>query len=98
MIILFQMCNFLMFLQKGKIWTTMKDLANHKVGDIHGLKAEFLKWVANDLCEPITKLFNLVASEGFPTSWTTNIIQIIFKSSKRSTLQKKHLELAKDCA
>ena len=64
----------------------MKDLANHKVGDIHGLKPQFLEWAANDLCEPITKLFHLVASEGFPASWTTNIIQMIFKSIKRSTL------------
>ena len=28
-----------------------------------------------DRCEPITKVFNLVASEGFPASWTTNLIQ-----------------------
>ena len=64
----------------------MKDLANHKARDIHGLKPEFLKWVANDLCEPITKLFNLVAREGFPASWTINIIQMIFKSDERSSL------------
>ena len=64
----------------------MKYLANHKVGDIHGLKLELLKWVANDLCEPITKLFNLVAKEDFPTSWTINIIQMIFKSSERRSM------------
>ena len=46
----------------------MKDLANHKVGDIHGLKHEFLKWAATDLYEPITKFVNLVAREDFPTS------------------------------
>jgi hypothetical protein len=38
----------------------MKDLANHKAGDIHGLKPELLKWAANDLCAPITLLFNMV--------------------------------------
>ena len=71
---------------KGEIWATMKDLANHKASDIHGLKPKFLKWAANDLCEPITKLFNLVAREGFPTSWTTNIIQMIFKSGERNSM------------
>ena len=30
------------------------------------LKFEFLKWVANDLCEPITNLFDLMAREGIP--------------------------------
>ena len=64
----------------------MQDLANHKAWDIYGLKLEFLKWVAIDLCEPITKLFNLVAREGFLASWTTNIIQMISKSSQRNSL------------
>ena len=67
---------------KGKIWARMKDLANHKARDIHGSKPKHLKWVANDLCEPITKLFNLVAKESFPASWTINISQMIFKSSE----------------
>lgn len=31
-----------------------KKIANHKASEIHGLKLEFLKWVANDLREPIT--------------------------------------------
>ena len=61
----------------------MKDLANHNAGDIHGLEFELLKWVANDLCELITKLFNLVAKEGFPTSWTINIVQIIIKYGEK---------------
>ena len=61
----------------------MKDLANQKARDIHGLKPKLLEWIANDLCEPVTKLFNLVAREGFPASWIINIIQMIFKSSER---------------
>ena len=47
------------------------------------LKLELLKWVANDLREPITKLFNLVTTKGFLASWTINIIQTIFKYSER---------------
>ncbi len=54
----------------GEIWAQIKDLANHKANDIHGLKPEFLEWVANALCEPIMLLFNLIAKEGFPTSRT----------------------------
>ena len=42
--------------------------------------------VANDVCETITKPFNLVARGGFPTLWTTNILQMIFKSNERITL------------
>ena len=61
----------------------MKDVANHKVGDIHGLKHEPPKWVANDLCKSITRLLNLVAKEGFSISWTINTIQLIFKSGER---------------
>ena len=64
----------------------MKYLANHNSWDIHGLKHKFLERVAIDLCEPITKLFNLVARIGFPTSWTTNMIQMIFKSCETTTL------------
>ena len=51
-----------------------------------GSKPKLLKWVANDLFEPITKLFNLVAKEGSHASWTINIIQMIFKSSERAPL------------
>ena len=57
------------------MWAHRKDLANHKVGDINGLKPKLLKWVANDLCEPKRGLFNLVAKEDFPTSWTMNMSQ-----------------------
>ena len=59
---------------EGEIWAHMKDLENHKAMEICGLKHELLKWVAIDLYEPIRKLFNLVAKEGLPASWT-NIIQ-----------------------
>ena len=45
-----------------------------------------MKWAAIDLCEPISKLSNFVAREGFPTSWITNIIQMNFKSSWRNSL------------
>lgn len=45
----------------GEIWTNMKDLANHKVGSIHGLNWSFLKWVANDLCALMTSLLNEMA-------------------------------------
>ena len=57
----------MVFLQKeeyGPIWKTYT-LANHKARGIRGLKFELLKWVANDLCEPIAKLINLVTKEGF---------------------------------
>jgi hypothetical protein len=43
----------------------MKDSPNHKASDIHGLKHGFLKWPTIDLCESMTKLFHLVAEEGF---------------------------------
>lgn len=33
-----------------------------------------LKWTTNDMCEPITMLFNLVNGEGFPASWATNTL------------------------
>ena len=61
----------------------MKDLANHKTMDIHGLKPKLLKWVVNDLCESIKKLFKLVAKEGFQTSCCINITQMIFKYDER---------------
>ena len=47
------------------------------------LKHELLKWVANDLCESITKLFNLVTTKGFSASWIINIIQMIFNYGER---------------
>ena len=59
----------------------MKDLANHKARNIHALQLEFMKWATLDLCEPITKLFNLVAKEG------TNIIQMIVESNERNSLR-----------
>lgn len=71
---------------KGQVWTIMKKLANYKAADIHGLNLEFLIWVENDLYEAITKHFHLVAREGFLPSWDTNVIQMISKSSERSTL------------
>lgn len=44
---------------------------------------------ANDLGEPITKLFNFVALRGsFPTSWNTNIIQMTVKSRKINFIEK----------
>jgi hypothetical protein len=64
----------------------VKDLANHKARDFRGLKLQLLKWDANHLCEPITRQFNLVAKEDFPTSWTINIIQMIFKYDERHSL------------
>ena len=75
MIMLFQTFSFLMLLQKGKYGPIyMKDLASHKAKDIHGLKPKLLKWVANNLCEPITQPFNLVVKEGLLASWIINII------------------------
>ena len=59
-----------------------KDLANREAMYIHGLQPQLRKWVANNLHEPITKLFNLVAKEGFPSSSTVNIIQMIFNLVK----------------
>jgi hypothetical protein len=61
----------------------MEDLAKHKATDIHGLKLEFLSWVAHDLYEPIRKPLCLVVKEVFPGLWTINIIQMIFKSWDR---------------
>ena len=53
-----------------------------------GMRHSWAKtWVStDDLCEPITKLFNAVARGGFPTLWTINIIQFTFKSGERTTL------------
>ena len=68
------------------IWANMKDLANHKARNIHALQLEFMKWAALDLCEPITRLFNLVAKEGIPASWNTNITQMIVESNERNSM------------
>ena len=50
----------------------------------HGLKTwdskMGYKW---PVYEPITKLLNLVAKEGFPASWTIKIIQMIFTYGER---------------
>ena len=73
-----------MFLQKGiYIWVHMRDLANHKACDIHELKTGFLKWATNDLCEPITKMFNCVAKEYFPIFMDYRLIHMIFKYRER---------------
>ena len=65
----------------------LEDLANHKAGDIQGLKPKFLKWVVTNLFVPITKPFNIMAKEGFQASWTINIIQMIFTSSEILSLE-----------
>jgi hypothetical protein len=57
-----------------------------------GDKLKFPKWVANDLREPIAKLFNLVAREGFSASWTTNVIQITFECKKKNKKKTKKKE------
>lgn len=54
-----------LFLIVGEIWVHMKGIANHEANDIHGLKRKFLKWVANDSCDPITSLFILVLQRKF---------------------------------
>lgn len=74
MIILLQTLGFHTLLHKG-LYGQYDRSTQCKVEDIYGLKAEFLKWVAKDVCEPITMLFNLVAREGFQASWTINIIE-----------------------
>lgn len=63
---------------KEEIWANTKDLANHKGGDIHG---------CNDVCERITKLFDLVVKKGFSASWTINFIWMIIKSGKDTPLE-----------
>lgn len=47
--------------QRGEVWAAVRDLANQKARDIHGLKFKCPKSVANDLCESITTLYNVVA-------------------------------------
>jgi hypothetical protein len=47
------------------------------------VKTQTFKWVVDDLCEPIKKLFKLVGKEGFLASWTINIIQMVFKYGER---------------
>jgi hypothetical protein len=61
----------------GELWAHMKGLANHKASDIHRLKPD-----ANDPCESITSLFNLVPKWRFMASRTININQMIFKSGE----------------
>jgi hypothetical protein len=51
-------------------------------------KLKLPKWVANDLREPIAKLFNLVAREGFLSSWTTNVIQMTFECNQPKKIKK----------
>lgn len=55
---------------------------------MHGLKPDFLKWVANDLCKPITPLMNLVAKVDFSASWTIYIIRMIFTYGERHSPRK----------
>lgn len=46
---------FLMFWRTGKYGSIWKTWQITRPGDIHGLKLELLKWVANDMWESITK-------------------------------------------
>lgn len=44
-----------------------------------------MKWAIIDLCEAITKLFNLVVGEGLIASWTNKNAQIYFIVAKETS-------------
>ena len=62
----------------------VKSLANGKSKDIEGYQAEILKIEGHVLNPHIDKLFNIAVKQGFPTTWTQNLIIPIFKSGDKN--------------
>ena len=84
MIILFQTLNLPLFLQKGRMGHY------ERFSESQGIRYSWAKtWVSTisyKLFVWTNQLFNWMARGGFPTLWTINNIQMIFKSSEIITL------------
>ena len=51
-----------------------------KAKDLVELQAEYLKWGSKTLVPHITRIFNNIIQQGFPTYWTTSLAIPLFKS------------------
>jgi hypothetical protein len=58
----------------------IKRLGIGKAKDLDELQAEYLKWGSKILSPHITKIFNNIIQQGFPTDWTTSMAIPLFKS------------------
>ena len=58
----------------------IKRLGAGKAKDLDELQAEYLKWGLKFLSPHITKIFNNILQQGFPTDWTTSMAIPLFKS------------------
>ena len=58
----------------------IKKLGAGKAKDLDELQAEYLKWGLKFLSPHITKIFNNILQQGFPTDWTTSMAIPLFKS------------------
>jgi hypothetical protein len=58
----------------------IKRLGAGKAKDLDELQVEYLKWVLKILSPHITKIFNNIIQQGFPTDWTTSMEIPLFKS------------------
>lgn len=60
----------------------IKNLGIGKVKDLVELQEEYLKWGLKILAPHITKIFNNIIQQGFPTDWTTSLEIPLFKSGE----------------
>jgi hypothetical protein len=58
----------------------IKRLGAGKAKDLDELQVEYLKWGLKILSPHITKIFNNIIQQGFPTDWTTSMAIPLFKS------------------
>ena len=58
----------------------IKKLGAGKAKDLVELQAEYLKWGLKTLVPHITRIFNNIIQQGFPTDWTTSLAIPLFKS------------------
>ena len=58
----------------------IKKLGVGKAKDLAELQAEYLKWGSKILAPHITKIFNNIIQQGFPTDWKTSLAIPLFKS------------------
>ena len=58
----------------------IKRLGAGKAKDLDELQVEYLKWGLKFLSPHITKIFNNIIQQGFPTDWTTSMAIPLFKS------------------
>jgi hypothetical protein len=58
----------------------IKRLGARKAKDLDELQVEYLKWGLKILSPHITKIFNNIIQQGFPTDWKTSMAIPLFKS------------------